>query len=226
MATVNPSRIFTDIRRDDWVDRLVPAGLRAYCRLARLDRPIGTWLLRFAGWWSIALAAEPGQGPSLRLLILFAIGAVVMRGAGCTINDMAARDFARRVTRTAGRPIASGAISMKRALVFLALQLLIGLVILLQLSSLAIILGVASLALIVPYPFMKRITYWPQAFLGLTFNWGALLGYAAVRDRLVAVPLLLYPAGIALPLLYDTPHAHHDKDDDAPLPARSTRLKI
>ena len=115
MASANPSRSFTDIRRDDWVDRLVPAGLRPYCRLARLDRPIGTWLLLFPGWWSIALAAAPGEGPSLRLLILFAIGAVVMRGAGCTINDMADRDFDRRVTRTAGRPIASGAISMKRA---------------------------------------------------------------------------------------------------------------
>ena len=115
MASANPSRSFTDIRRDDWVDRLVPAGLRPYCRLARLDRPIGTWLLLFPGWWSIALAAAPGEWPSLRLLILFAIGAVVMRGAGCTVNDMADRDFDRRVTRTAGRPIASGAISMKRA---------------------------------------------------------------------------------------------------------------
>jgi 4-hydroxybenzoate polyprenyltransferase len=226
MASVNPSRSFTDIRRDDWVDRLVPAPLRPYCRLARLDRPIGSWLLLFPGWWSIALGAAPGQGPSLRLLILFAIGAVVMRGAGCTINDMADRDFDRRVTRTAGRPIASGAISMKRALVFLALQLVIGLVILLQLSPLAIVLGVASLALIVTYPFMKRITYWPQAFLGLTFNWGALLGYAAVRDRLDAAPLLLYAAGIAWTLVYDTIYAHQDKEDDALIGVRSTALRF
>jgi 4-hydroxybenzoate polyprenyltransferase len=226
MASANPSRSFTDIRRDDWVDRLVPAGLRPYCRLARLDRPIGTWLLLFPGWWSIALAAAPGEGPNLRLLILFAIGAVAMRGAGCTINDMADRDFDRRVTRTAGRPIASGAVSMKRALVFLALQLAIGLVILLQLSPLAIILGVASLALIVTYPFMKRITYWPQAFLGLTFNWGALLGYAAVRDRLDAAPLLLYAAGIAWTLVYDTIYAHQDKEDDALIGVRSTALKF
>jgi 4-hydroxybenzoate polyprenyltransferase len=226
MASVNPSRSFTDIRRDDWVDRLVPASLRPYCRLARLDRPIGSWLLLFPGWWSIALAAPPGEAPSLRLLILFAIGAIVMRGAGCTINDMADRDFDRQVTRTAGRPIASGAISMKRALVFLALQLVIGLVILLQLSPLAIVLGVASLALIVTYPFMKRITYWPQAFLGLTFNWGALLGYAAVRDRLDAAPLLLYAAGIAWTLVYDTIYAHQDKEDDALIGVRSTALKF
>jgi len=226
MAGANPSRSFTDIQRDDWVDRLVPAGLRPYCRLARLDRPIGTWLLLFPGWWSIALAAAPGEWPSPRLLILFAIGALVMRGAGCTINDMTDRDFDRRVTRTAGRPIASGAISMKRALVFLALQLAIGLIILLQLSPLAIILGVASLALIVTYPFMKRITYWPQAFLGLTFNWGALLGYAAVRDQLDAAPLLLYAAGIAWTLVYDTIYAHQDKEDDALIGVRSTALKF
>src|SRR4029077_20800861 len=129
MASAHPSRSFTDIRRDDWVDRLVPAGLRPYCRLARLDRSKPIWLLLLPCWWSIALAAPPGEGPSLRLLILFAIGAVVMRGAGCTVNDMADRDFDRRVNRTAGRPIASGAISMRGAVDFLALQLAIGLVI-------------------------------------------------------------------------------------------------
>jgi len=226
MASANPSSSFTDIRRGDWVDRLVPAGVRPYCRLARLDRPIGTWLLLFPGWWSIALAAPTGGGPSLRLLILFAIGALVMRGAGCTINDMADRDFDRKVTRTAGRPIASGAISMPRAFAFLALQLAIGLVILLQLSPLAIALGVASLALIVTYPFMKRVTYWPQAFLGLTFNWGALMGYAAAKDRLDSAPLLLYAAGIAWTLVYDTIYAHQDKEDDALIGVRSTALKF
>ena len=226
MASANPSSSFTDIRRGDWVDRLVPAGLRPYCRLARLDRPIGTWLLLFPGWWSIALAAPAGGGPSLRLLILFAIGALVMRGAGCTINDMADREFDRKVVRTAGRPIASGAISMPRAFAFLALQLAIGLVILLQLSPLAIALGVASLALIVTYPFMKRVTYWPQAFLGLTFNWGALMGYAAAKDRLDAAPLLLYAAGIAWTLVYDTIYAHQDKEDDALIGVRSAALKF
>lgn len=226
MASANPSSSFTDIRRGDWVDRLVPAPLRPYFRLARLDRPIGTWLLLFPCWWSIALAAPPGGGPSIRLLVLFALGALVMRGAGCTINDMADRDFDRRVTRTASRPLASGAVSMRGALVFLALQLLIGLVILLQLSPLAIALGVASLALIVTYPFMKRVTYWPQAFLGLTFNWGALMGYAAAKDRLDAAPLLLYAAGIAWTLVYDTIYAHQDKEDDALIGIRSTALKF
>src|SRR5215470_5173188 len=148
MARANPSSSFTDIRRGDWVDRLVPPALRPYCRLARLDRPIGSWLLLFPCWWSIALAAPEGGGPSLRLLLLFAVGAVVMRGAGCTVNDIADRDFDRRVTRTAGRPIASGAITLPRAFVFLALQLAVGLVILLLLTPLAIWLGVASLTLI------------------------------------------------------------------------------
>jgi len=226
MASANPSSSFTDIRRGDWVDRLVPAPLRPYFRLARLDRPIGTWLLLFPCWWSIALAAPPGGGPSIRLLVLFALGALVMRGAGCTINDMADRDFDRRVTRTASRPMASGAVSMRGALVFLALQLLIGLLILLQLSPLAIALGVASLALIVTYPFMKRVTYWPQAFLGLTFNWGALMGYAAAKDRLDSAPLLLYAAGIAWTLVYDTIYAHQDKEDDALIGVRSTALKF
>ena len=139
---------------------------------------------------------------------------------------MADREFDRKVTRTAGRPIASGAISMPRAFAFLALQLAIGLVILLQLSPLAIALGVASLALIVTYPFMKRVTYWPQAFLGLTFNWGALMGYAAAKDRLDSAPLLLYAAGIAWTLVYDTIYAHQDKEDDALIGVRSTALKF
>lgn len=226
MASANPSSSFTDIRQGDWVDRLVPASLRPYCRLARLDRPIGTWLLLFPCWWSIALGAPAGGIPSIRLLVLFAIGALVMRGAGCTINDMADRDFDRRVARTASRPIASGAISMRRAFVFLGLQLLLGVVILLQLSPLAIVLGVASLALIVTYPFMKRVTYWPQAFLGLTFNWGALMGYAAATDRLDPGPLLLYAAGIAWTLVYDTIYAHQDKEDDVLIGVRSTALKF
>ena len=226
MARLSPSTSFTDIRRGDWVDRVVPAALRPYCRLARLDRPIGTWLLLFPGWWSIALAAPPGAAPSLRLLVLFAVGSMVMRGAGCTINDIADRDFDRRVARTATRPVASGAVSLPRAFAFLALQLLIGLQILLQLSPLAIELGIASLALVVAYPFMKRVTYWPQAFLGLTFNWGALMGYAASQGRLALAPLLLYAAGIGWTLVYDTIYAHQDKEDDALIGVRSTALKF
>jgi 4-hydroxybenzoate polyprenyltransferase len=216
----------TDIRHGDWVDRRVPPALQPYCRLARLDRPIGTWLLLFPGWWSIALAAPPGGVPSLRLLILFAIGAVVMRGAGCTINDIADRDFDRRVARTSTRPIASGAVTLPRAFAFLVLQLAIGLAVLLQLGTLAVWLGVASLALVVTYPFMKRITYWPQAFLGLTFNWGALLGYAAATGALAPAPILLYAAGIAWTMVYDTIYAHQDKEDDALIGVRSTALKF
>ncbi len=223
---MSSSTSFTDIRRGDWVDRLVPAGLRPYCRLARLDRPIGTWLLLFPGWWSIALAAPPGSGPSLRLLALFAVGALAMRGAGCTINDIVDRDIDRRVARTAVRPIASGAVSVPRALAFLALQSLVGLWVLLQLSPLAIGLGIASLALVVAYPFMKRVTYWPQAFLGLTFNWGALMGYAAAAGRLDAAPIFLYASGIAWTLVYDTIYAHQDKEDDALIGVRSTALKF
>jgi 4-hydroxybenzoate polyprenyltransferase len=223
---VSSSSSFTDIRQGDWVDRLVPGALRPYCRLARLDRPIGSWLLLFPGWWSIALAAPPGASPSLRLLLLFAIGAVAMRGAGCTINDMVDRDIDRRVTRTAGRPIASGAVSLFRAALFLALQLFIGLVILLQLSPLAIELGIGSLALIVTYPFMKRITYWPQAFLGLTFNWGALLAPAAALGYIPAAAVALYAAGIAWTLVYDTIYAHQDKEDDLLIGVRSTALKF
>jgi 4-hydroxybenzoate polyprenyltransferase len=226
VTTLNSSSAFTDIRNNDWVERWIPAGFRPYCRLARLDRPIGSWLLLFPGWWSIALAAPSGGLPSLRLLLLFLVGAVVMRGAGCTINDIADRDFDRRVARTAVRPIASGAVTLPRAFAFLAVQLLIGLLILVQLRPLAIALGLASLVLIVAYPFMKRITYWPQAFLGLTFNWGALLGYAAATGGLAPAPVLLYGAGIAWTLVYDTIYAHQDKEDDALIGVRSTALKF
>ena len=217
---------FTDIRRGNWVDRRVPAALRPYCRLARLDRPIGSWLLLLPCWWGLALAAPAGGWPSLRLVILFAIGALVMRGAGCTVNDIVDRDFDRRVQRTASRPIASGAISLPRAFLFLALQLALGLLVLLQLGSLAIWLGVGSLALIAAYPFMKRITYWPQAFLGLTFNWGALLAPAAALGRVPPAAFALYAAGIAWTLVYDTIYAHQDKEDDLLIGVRSTALKF
>src|SRR5690606_32971415 len=140
-----------------------PVPLRPYLRLARLDRPIGTWLLLFPGWWAIALAASAGAWPDWRLLVLFGIGAVVMRGAGCTFNDIVDREFDGRVARTATRPIPSGAVSVPQAVAFLGLQLAIGLAVLLSLNRFAIGLGVASLALVAAYPFMKRITYWPQA---------------------------------------------------------------
>ena len=214
----------TDIRAGDWIDRYLPASWGPYGRLARLDRPIGTWLLLFPCWWSIALAAAPGGWPDLRLLVLFGIGALVMRGAGCTINDMIDRDIDAKVARTATRPLASGRLSLAQAWRFLALQLGLGLVILLQLSWTAIWLGVASLVLVAVYPLMKRITWWPQAFLGLTFNWGALMGWAAVRDELAWPAVLLYAAGFFWTLSYDTIYAHQDKTDDALIGVKSTAL--
>lgn len=159
-----------DIPVGNWIDRWIPAVMRPYLRLMRLDRPIGTWLLLFPCWWSIALAGE--GWPDWRLMILFAAGSVIMRGAGCTINDMADHKFDALVERTKGRPIPSGAVSVTQAGLFLVAQLLAGLVILTQLNAAAIWWGAASLALVFPYPLMKRITWWPQAWLGLTFNWG------------------------------------------------------
>lgn len=216
----------SDIRRGDWIDRFAPAATRPYLRLMRLDRPIGTWLLLFPCWWSIALAAPPGTWPDARLMALFGLGALVMRGAGCTFNDIVDRDFDARVARTATRPIPSGAVSPAQAVAFLGLQLAVGLVILLSLNGTAIALGVASLALVAVYPFMKRVTYWPQVFLGLTFNWGALMGWAAVTGRVDPPAVALYAAGVAWTLVYDTIYAHQDKEDDALIGVKSTALRF
>jgi len=217
------SRI-ADAAPENWVDRWAPRVLRPYARLARLDRPIGTWLLLWPCWWSIALAAD--DIPDLRLMALFAIGAVAMRGAGCTFNDIVDRDFDARVERTKLRPIPSGAVGVKAAWAFLALQCLVGLAVLLSLTPLAIVLGVSSLLIVAVYPFMKRVTYWPQFVLGLAFNWGALMGYAAARNELTLAPVLLYLGGIAWTLGYDTIYAHQDKDDDALIGVKSTALKF
>ena len=217
----------SDIRGDHWSQRIAPAALRPYLSLARVDRPIGTWLLLFPCWWSLALAwAASGETPSPLLPILFAIGALAMRGAGCTYNDIVDRDIDAKVARTAGRPIPSGRVSLLQAWSFLGLQLLVGLLVLLQLSPFAIALGAASLLLVAAYPFMKRVTYWPQAWLGLTFNWGALLGWAAATGSLGWPPLLLYLAGLAWTLGYDTIYAHQDKEDDALIGVKSTALKF
>lgn len=214
----------TDIRSGDWIDRYLSAALRPYARLARIDRPIGTWLLLLPCWWSIALAAPAGGGPDLWLMALFGVGAVVMRGAGCTLNDILDRHLDAQVERTRVRPIPSGQVSVTQALAFLVAQLLVGLLILLQLNEFAIALGVASLVLVGLYPLMKRITWWPQAFLGLTFNWGALLGWAAVRGDLGWPAILLYAGGILWTLGYDTVYAHQDREDDARVGIRSTAL--
>jgi len=225
MKETHGRRALSDIRADDILHQLSPSRLGPYIRLARLDRPIGTWLLLFPCFWSIALAELAlGRVPDPGLYLLFALGAVVMRAAGCTINDIFDRDFDGRVARTASRPLPSGEISLRQALVFLAGLLTIGLLILLQLSSTAIWLGVLSLALVIPYPLMKRITWWPQAWLGLTFNWGAWMGWAAVADAVSWSSLLLYVGGLFWTLGYDTIYAHQDKEDDALIGVKSSAL--
>lgn len=223
-AQIAVTAAHTDIVSNGWIDRRVPPAWRPYLRLARLDRPIGTWLLLFPCWWSIALAS-PGL-PDLGLMVLFAIGAVVMRGAGCTVNDMMDRNIDAAVERTRGRPLPSGQVTLRQALVFLAAQLLVGLVVLVQLNRPTIALGAASLLLVFTYPLMKRITGWPQAFLGLTFNWGALLGWVAVTGSLATAPVLLYAAGFFWTLGYDTIYAHQDKADDARIGIGSTALML
>ena len=220
----------SDIRSGDWIDRHVPGTVRPYFRLARVDRPIGTWLLLIPCWWGLALATTSVLGPhpltSLWYGVLFAVGSFVMRGAGCTWNDILDREFDARVARTATRPIPSGAVSVKQAFLFLALQLLVGLGILMFFNGFTIALAAASLVLVAAYPLMKRITYWPQAFLGLTFNWGALVGWAAVTGSLELPALLLYAAGFFWTLGYDTIYAHQDKEDDALIGVKSTALKF
>jgi len=210
-----------------WVDR-APAIVRPYLRLARADRPIGIWLLLWPCWWSILLATpQVAHGLSawawiVWLFVLFAVGAAVMRGAGCTYNDIVDRDIDAKVARTAGRPIPSGQVSVTSAWAFLVLQLAIGLGVLVQLNWFSIVLGALSLVPIAIYPFMKRITDWPQAFLGLTFNWGALLGWSAVTGGLTVAPALLFVGCLLWTLGYDTIYAHQDKEDDALIGVRST----
>jgi 4-hydroxybenzoate polyprenyltransferase len=218
------ARSASDIPRTGLLARLLPPAALPYARLMRADRPIGTWLLLFPCWWGIALAT-PGR-PSAWLLALFALGAFVMRGAGCTYNDIVDRDFDGRVARTADRPIPSGAVSVRGALVFLAAQLLAGLAILLTFDATTIALGVASLILGFTYPWMKRVTWWPQFFLGLAFNWGALMGWSAVTGGLSAAPLLLYAGGIAWTLGYDTIYAHQDREDDALVGIKSSARRL
>jgi 4-hydroxybenzoate polyprenyltransferase len=202
----------------------LPRWAEPYARLARLDRPIGTWLLLFPGWWGIALAGP--RWPDPLLLALFALGAVAMRGAGCTLNDIADRDYDGQVARTRLRPIPSGRVSVIQALVFMAAQLAVGAAILLSLNRTSILLGLAVLGLIATYPYMKRITYWPQLFLGLNFNWGALIGWAAVTGTLAWPPALLYLGGICWTLGYDTIYAHQDKEDDARIGVKSSALAL
>jgi 4-hydroxybenzoate polyprenyltransferase len=209
-------------RQTGWVERM-PSRWRDLAVLARWDRPIGTWLLLLPCWWGLALA---GPLPSPWLMALFAIGAVAMRGAGCTLNDLADRKFDRQVARTRNRPLAAGRIRVRVALLFVAAQSLVGLMVLAGLNLSAALVAFGSVPLVLIYPFMKRITYWPQAFLGLTFNWGALVGYAAVTDTVTAAALVLYAAGFFWTLGYDTLYAHQDKEDDALIGVHSTALLL
>jgi 4-hydroxybenzoate polyprenyltransferase len=200
--------------------------MRPYLRLARLDRPIGSWLLLIPCWWSVGLAAiHSGQAiPNPWHLLLFFVGAFAMRGAGCTWNDLVDRDLDARVERTRSRPIVSGQVSVAQAAAFLVLQALIGLVVLLQFNRFAIACGIVSLAIVAVYPFLKRITYWPQIGLGLAFSWGALMGWAAAFGRLDAPAILLYAGSIAWVIGYDTIYAHQDREDDALIGIKSTAL--
>ncbi|XP_028929044.1 4-hydroxybenzoate polyprenyltransferase, mitochondrial [Ornithorhynchus anatinus] len=207
--------------------RRAPGPLQPYLRLMRLDKPIGTWLLYLPCCWSIGLAADPGCFPDWSMLSLFGTGAILMRGAGCTINDMWDQDFDRKVTRTASRPLAAGTISTFRSFVFLGGQLSLALGVLLCLNRYSVALGAASLTLVAIYPLMKRITYWPQLVLGLAFNWGALLGWSAVKgscDPSVCLPL--YFSGVMWTLIYDTIYAHQDKSDDVRVGVKSTALRF
>jgi 4-hydroxybenzoate polyprenyltransferase len=230
----------------NWVDRHAPAALRPWLKLGRFDRPTGIWLLMLPGWQGIALAAAArGRLPDPLLLALFAIGASLMRAAGCAYNDIVDRDFDAQVARTAARPVASGQISVKGAWAFLLGCSLASFLILISLNLLAVILGIASLGLVAAYPFMKRVTWWPQAWLGLTFNWGVLLGYAAALDfpRAPVLPspsqlsanlgiaavgpaLLLYASGVFWTLGYDTIYAVQDLEDDALAGVKSSARRL
>lgn len=222
--------IASDIALDHWTIRMAPASAVPYLKLARVDRPIGTWLLLLPCLWSMVLA-QISTGhfdgrQSLYFTLLFAIGALFMRGAGCTLNDMADRDFDKQVARTAQRPLASGALSLRQATLFLGFQLSVGLVILVQFNFMTIAIAAGSLLLVAAYPFMKRITYWPQAWLGLTFNWGALVGWVAITSELDWPALTLYAGGVFWTLGYDTIYAHQDKHDDEVVGLKSTALKL
>jgi 4-hydroxybenzoate polyprenyltransferase len=209
----------------NWVDSFAPPAIRPYLRLARLDRPIGSWLLLLPCWWSVGLAAVHARNSvDVWHLVLFFIGAFAMRGAGCTWNDIVDRDLDARVERTRSRPIPSGQVTIAAAAAFLVLQALIGLAVLLQFNRFTIYVGFASLVVVVIYPFMKRITYWPQIVLGLAFSWGALMGWPATFARLDPPALLLYAGAIAWVIGYDTIYAHQDREDDALIGIKSTAL--
>jgi 4-hydroxybenzoate polyprenyltransferase len=219
-----PAGAVADAQRGNWVDRYAPAWLKPYARLARWDRPIPLLLLFWPCGFALALAAiaNPTAGFDWAALALFLVGAVVMRGAGCTFNDIVDRDIDGKVERTRSRPIPSGQVSVRNAVLFMVAQALVGLLVLLQFNWLTIALGVASLALIAVYPFMKRVTWWPQLFLGLAFSWGALIGWTAETAAISPPPILLYVGCILWTIGYDTIYALQDIEDDALIGVKST----
>jgi 4-hydroxybenzoate polyprenyltransferase len=241
MSETAPATGHTDIVSAHWTLRLLPAWARPYGRLARWDRPIGIWLLLFPCWWGLALCATP-PGTTLGLgqpagalqalawfIVVFAIGAIAMRGAGCTWNDILDRDFDGRVERTRHRPLPAGETTVRKALIWLAAQAVVGAAILLSFNGVAIVVGLASLAVVAIYPLMKRFTSWPQVVLGFAFNWGALLGWAAItggRADLLAAAIALYAGGVAWTLVYDTIYAMQDQRDDAIVGVRSTARRF
>jgi 4-hydroxybenzoate polyprenyltransferase len=210
----------------NWVDTRAPLWARPYLRLSRFDRPIGWWLLLLPCLWSAALAAGIARDLSglPAAIALFFVGAVAMRGTGCTWNDIADRELDARVERTRSRPIPAGQVSVRQAAAFLVAQALIGLAVLLQFNGFAIAVGLASLSTIVVYPFMKRVTYWPQVMLGLAFSWGALMGFAVILARIDMSALALYAGSVAWVIGYDTIYAHQDAEDDVLVGIKSTAL--
>jgi 4-hydroxybenzoate polyprenyltransferase len=216
-----------DAVRKEWIDE-APRAVQPYLRLMRLDRPIGAWLLYWPCVFGLALgAAASGQSfPDPLYLVLTGLGAVVMRGAGCTYNDIVDRDYDAKVARTRGRPIPSGAVSVTRAWVFALTQAGIGLLILLAFNRFTLILGASSLFLVAVYPFMKRITWWPQAWLGLTFNWGVLFGYAAATETVTLSALVFYAGCFFWTMGYDTIYAHQDKEDDIMIGVKSSAIRL
>ncbi len=217
---------YTDINHQHWTLRFLPPWARPYGRLARWDRPIGIWLLLFPCWWSLALAAAPDWGRLAGLMALFALGALAMRGAGCTWNDILDRKVDAQVERTRNRPLPSGEVKLHQALIWMALQGAVGAAVLFKLNKFAGGIALLSLLLVAIYPTMKRLTSWPQFVLGLAFNWGALVGYAAVKESLSLGTVALYFGGVAWTMVYDTIYAMQDQRDDAIVGVRSTARRF
>lgn len=226
VMTADRTTGFTDINRQHWTLRYLPPWARPYGRLARWDRPIGIWLLLFPCWWSLALAAAPNWGRLAGLMALFALGALAMRGMGCTWNDILDRKVDAGVERTRGRPLPSGEVKLHQALIWMALQGVVGAAVLFKLNKFAGGVALCSLLLVAVYPAMKQITSWPQVVLGFAFNWGALVGYAAVTGTLSWATVALYFGGVAWTMVYDTIYAMQDQRDDAIVGVRSTARRF